>query len=39
LVAGAQYVVGKNTRHLLPLLDGRHGYQGVEYMTDIEFIG
>jgi hypothetical protein len=38
IVAGAQYVVSQNTRHFPPLVDGRHVYEGVEYVTAIEFI-
>ncbi len=38
VIAGAQYVVSNNTRHFPPLVDGRHVYHGVEYVTAIEFI-
>jgi hypothetical protein len=36
--AGAQYVVSHNTSDFPPLTDGRHVWQGVEYLTAIEFI-
>lgn len=38
IVAGAQYVVSQNTRHFPPLVGGRHVYEGVEFLTAIEFI-
>jgi hypothetical protein len=38
VVARAQYVVSHNSRHFPPLVSGRHVYQGVEYLTAIEFI-
>jgi hypothetical protein len=38
VVAGARYVVSNNTRHFPPLVNGRHTYRGVEYVTSIEFI-
>ena len=38
ILAGAQYVVSQNTRDFPPLTQGRHVYQGVEYLTAIEFI-
>jgi hypothetical protein len=31
-------VISHNTRHFPPLVDGRHEYGGVEYLTAIEFI-
>lgn len=36
--AGAQYVVSHNTSDFPPLIDGRHTWQGIEYVTAIEFI-
>lgn len=38
IVAGAQYVLSQNTRHFPPLVDGRHVYEGIEYVTVLEFI-
>jgi hypothetical protein len=38
VVGGAQYVVSHNTRHFPPLVQGRHAYGGVEYLTAIEFV-
>jgi hypothetical protein len=38
VVAGAQYVISHNTRDFPPLVEGRHLYRGVEYLTAIEFI-
>jgi hypothetical protein len=38
IISGAQYVVSQNTRHFPPLVAGRHSYEGVEYVTAIEFI-
>jgi hypothetical protein len=38
MVAGAQYVVSQNTRHFPLVVDGRHIYAGVEYLTVVEFI-
>lgn len=38
IVARAQYVVSQNTRHFPPLVEGRHVYMGVEYVTVTEFI-
>lgn len=37
-LAGAQYVVSHNTRHFPPLDQGKHLYEGVEYLTAIEFV-
>ena len=36
--AGARYVVSHNTVDFPPLVDGRHIWQGVEYLTAIELI-
>jgi hypothetical protein len=36
--AGAAYVVSHNTRDFPPLVDGRHTWRGIEYLTAIEFI-
>ena len=36
--AGARYVISHNTTDFPPLVDGRHTWQGVEYLTAIEFI-
>jgi len=36
--AGAAYVVSHNTRDFPPLVNGRHAWHGIEYMTAIEFI-
>jgi hypothetical protein len=36
--AGAQYVISHNTTDFPPLTDGRHSWQGIEYLTAIEFI-
>ena len=33
VAAGARYVVSNNTRHFPPLVDGRHVYRGVQYVT------
>jgi hypothetical protein len=38
VLGGARCVVSHNTRHFPPLVGGRHAYQGVEYLTAIEFI-
>lgn len=38
VVAGAQYVVSHNLRDFPPLVQGRHVYRGVEYLTAIEFV-
>ena len=35
--AGAHYVISHNTTDFSPLVDGRHIWQGVEYLTAIEF--
>lgn len=35
---GAGYVVSQNTRDFPPLVDGRHTYADVEYLTAIEFV-
>ncbi|HYI16539.1 MAG TPA: hypothetical protein VEX37_14175, partial [Thermomicrobiales bacterium] len=36
--AGARYVISHNTTDFPPLVDGRHTWQGIEYLTAIEFI-
>lgn len=36
--AGARYVISHNTNDFPPLVDGRHRWQGIEYLTAIEFI-
>ena len=36
--AGARYVVSHNTTDFPPLADGHHVWQGIEYLTAIEFI-
>jgi len=38
VVAGAQYVVSQNVRHFPPLVQGRHLYRDIEYLTAVEFI-
>ncbi|MBI4498980.1 MAG: PIN domain-containing protein [Chloroflexi bacterium] len=38
VVAGAQYVVSNNIGDFPPLVQGRHVYAGIEYLTAIEFI-
>ena len=38
IIGRARSVVSHNTRHFPPLVDGRHEYGGVEYLTAIEFI-
>ena len=38
IVAGARYVVSQNTHHFPPLVQGRHVYGGVDYLTAIEFV-
>lgn len=38
VIAGARYVVSQNLADFPPLLAGRHVYEGVEYLTAIEFI-
>ncbi len=38
VVAGAQYVVSDNTTDFPPLVQGRHVYSGIEYLTAIEFV-
>jgi hypothetical protein len=37
-VAGARYVVSHNAADFPPLVQGRHTYRGVEYLTAIEFV-
>jgi hypothetical protein len=36
--ARAQYVISHNTSDFPPLVDGRHTWQGIEYLTAIEFL-
>lgn len=36
--AGARYVVSHNTRHFPPAVAGHHIYEGIEYLTAIEFV-
>jgi hypothetical protein len=36
--ASARYVVSHNTNDFPPLVDGRHIWHGIEYLTAIEFI-
>jgi hypothetical protein len=38
VAAGAQYVISHNTTDFPPLVEGRHVYRGIEYLTAIEFI-
>lgn len=38
VIAGAQYVVSHNVHHFPPLMQGRHIYDGVEYLTAIELV-
>jgi hypothetical protein len=38
VTAGAQYVVSHDISDFPPLVAGRHIYQGIEYLTAIEFI-
>lgn len=38
VVAGAQFVVSHNTSDFPPLIQGRHVFGGVEYLTAVEFI-
>ena len=38
IVSGAQYVVSHDVADFPPLVQGRHVYQGVEYLTAIEFV-
>jgi hypothetical protein len=38
IVAGAQYVVSHNVADFPPLVQGRHVYLGIEYLTAIEFV-
>lgn len=38
IVSGARYVVSQNVTDFPPLVAGRHSFQGVEYVTAIEFI-
>jgi hypothetical protein len=38
IVAHAQYVVSHNVADFPPLVQGRHSYRGVEYLTAIEFV-
>jgi hypothetical protein len=38
VIAQAQYVVSHNIRHFPPLVQGRHVYMGVEYLTAVEFV-
>jgi hypothetical protein len=38
IVAGAKYVVSHNVADFPPLVQNRHIYRGVEYLTAIEFI-
>lgn len=37
-LGGAAFVVSHNTRHFPPLASGKHVYQGIEYLTAVEFI-
>ncbi len=37
-LGGADYVVSHNTRHFPPPEDGRHVYEGIEYLTTVEFV-
>lgn len=38
VAAGARYVVSHNTTDFPPLVEGRHVYEGIEYLTAIEFV-
>ena len=38
VVAGAQYVVSHNVLDFPPLVQGRHVYREIEYLTAIEFV-
>lgn len=38
VAARAGYVVSNNTADFPPLVEGRHVYEGVEYLTAIEFV-
>ena len=38
VLARAQYVVSHNLADFPPLLEGRHVYRGIEYLTAIEFV-
>jgi hypothetical protein len=38
VAAGARNVVSQNTADFPPLVDGRHVYQGIEYLTAIGFV-
>lgn len=38
VVGGARYVVSHNPRDFPPLVEGRHVYRGIEYLTAIEFV-
>ena len=38
VLANARYVVSHNMDDFPPLVDGRHAYEGVEYLTTIEFV-
>jgi PIN domain len=38
VAAGARYVVSHNTDDFPPLVQGRHVYAGIEYLTAIEFV-
>jgi hypothetical protein len=38
VIAQVQYVVSQNVRHFPPIAQGRHVYQGIEYLTALEFI-
>jgi hypothetical protein len=37
-LAGAQFVISHDTRHYPPVVGGRHVYQGIEYVTTVEFV-
>jgi hypothetical protein len=37
-LGGASFVVSHNTRDFPPLVDGRHRYQEIEYLTTVEFV-
>jgi hypothetical protein len=38
VVAGAQYTVSHNIEDFPPLVEGRHVFGGIEYLTAIEFV-
>jgi hypothetical protein len=38
VIAQAQFVVSQNVRHFPPIMQGRHVFLGIEYLTTLEFV-